>query len=1093
MTVPTIAHSAADSASGGDRAVAIPSSGVAAGDVAFVVGNLQSTATSLTAPAGWTLVEDSTDTKTLQVWRRTLVSGDLGTSYTWTVNPGYYSAKLAIVIVSGADGTNPVNVLGSVASTAWGTTLTLTGPTSTTNDCLLLGFAAGADHGGSAAWSVTSGSYSEQIDSSGTYSSVLIVSKSHASAGAAADCGLSFSSAWSGGILAGVLLAVAPTGTPGTVEGSASAALGALTGSAVGPGASTVGRDPFLWPFAQTSVWNLPVGTGVTYESPGSTITYAFRNVTATPWLNCGDHSHPFYRATYDDPYATIVDVDHGNAVHYAYIPASAQIAPGTDKHLHVLQPDGETIIEMWLVTRNSSTSYTSYRVEYSDATGSGIGPDAGTRAYGGSAVGGLIRRWEVDPTDPDYTDGVIRHALALAITATMFKYTGGTAGYDSNGYGTSLGYVWPATEQDWDAQYVYTGVIPMGTFFIIPKTVNLSALGLSAAGYSVAKAMQDYGGYITDRVGGTIAWYAEPSVNGTAWFNQLLNAPNWNAPDLNTIRSLMVAVTNSTASTPAGGGTYSPLASAITGATTIQGLMTADLGGLTGAAAGTVTGLTESMSADLGTLGGSADMTVFGGSAAADLGTLTGSATGPSGAEPEPIGAALWGPILDGGTRAVTLYVEAAFGVLDDNYQPNAVGVGTVGDIEVQAGIRWTDITDRLVVATIGARFERSTQGFTGWSATLKLRNDDGDLSRHNSQSPYYLAGIGSTIKAGNPLRIRATYDNGSSARDFDVFTGYIEAWNPSYDAAGFDSTIICTAADDFTRLSGSDGYEQTPAGAGETTGARVTRVLDNAGHTGARSIATGKHTVQATTLAQNALTEAKLTADSEGGFFYSDQSGRLIFRDRDALAEDDSATTVQVVFADDDSTGSVRYAADGVEPRYDDALLVTDAAFARVGGIAQVATSSRARAQARRIVRQTRTDLVCETDEQAYALAQRALALRQEVRERVDGIRIDPDAQFGVDGAMDAALQAEAWEAISSGRLGLLNLVQVIYTPVQPDDDTIDSFDDLEHVRGVKYTITPISWVIEPEFSSAEVWVAASASRVGVGAIGSMVVWTA
>lgn len=448
-------------------------------------------------------------------------------------------------------------------------------------------------------------------------------------------------------------------------------------------------------------------------------------------------------------------------------------------------------------------------------------------------------------------------------------------------------------------------------------------------------------------------------------------------------------------------------------------------------------------------------------------------------------MGVALWGPDLGGGVRAVTLYVEADLGVVDDNYQPNAVGIGRVGTLEVQGAATWTDITDRMVSAKVWARFDRATQGFTGWTAAVRFRNDDGHLSRHNSQSPYYLPGIGSTIRKGNPFRIRASYNNGTSVRDFDVFTGYIDDWKPAYASAGFDPTVTCTAVDDVARLATADGYEQTPAGAGESTGARMVRVLDNAGHTGLRSIAPGKHTVQATTLAQNALTEAKLTADSEGGFFYSDQSGRIIFRDRDALGTDESAITVQVTFADDESEGSVRYSAD-VDPGDDSATFITDAAYAGVGGTTQVATSNRARAQARRIVREKRTDIVCETDDQVLALAQRALALRKQVRERMNGIKFDPDAQF------DTAAQLTAWEAISSGRLGMLNLVRVLYTPVQTDGVSIDPFEDLEHITGIAHTITLTGWLVEPEFSSAEVWVAASASRVGVGRVGSMVVWT-
>lgn len=452
-------------------------------------------------------------------------------------------------------------------------------------------------------------------------------------------------------------------------------------------------------------------------------------------------------------------------------------------------------------------------------------------------------------------------------------------------------------------------------------------------------------------------------------------------------------------------------------------------------------------------------------------------------------MGATLWGPTLPAGGRAVTVWLEADLGVVDEQFQPNAVGIGTVGSLQVQGGPTWTDLSDRIVSIKIDAGFERSTQNFTGWKLEATLRNDDGHLSRHNSASPYRLAGIGSTIRTGAPIRVRARYDDGATQRDFTLFVGDVEAWNPAYDAGGYDATIKVSAVDGFARLADFDGFEQTLQGAGETTGARIRRILNNAGHRGSRSIATGAHTVQATNLASNALTEAKLTADSEGGPLWSTPDGTIVFQDRDSLATNTSAIDVQVTFADD-GTPALHYLADGVEPRYDDRLLITDAAYARVGGTTQVATSKRARARARRIIQEKRTDLVCETDAQALKLARRAVGLRHEVRERVDNISFDPDAQFAPAGAVDTELQTAAWDAITSGRLSMLSLVRLIYTPVSGPG--IDPFDDLEHIRGITHTITPVAWLVDLEFSSAAVWVAASRSRVGVGVVGELTVWS-
>jgi hypothetical protein len=270
-------------------------------------------------------------------------------------------------------------------------------------------------------------------------------------------------------------------------------------------------------------------------------------------WINASTYSHPIYTATSSDPLVTITAPwDPSERVR---VPKSAKPAEGSDGHMHIVQPDGRTLIELWTARWTSATTIEAGRIEVVDLKGAGIGPDNGVRAYGGSAIGGLIRKWEVDPTDPHYTDGVIRHAVALALPASMLRYTGGSSGYDASGNGTAKGYVWPATEQDYDSPYSYYGTIPMGQLFTIPKSVNVDALGLSPAAARIAHAIQDYGAYVTDRVGDTtVALYAEPNVPAS-WLDDVIG-PTWSGAQLTKIRQQLVAVTNNGPTSVGGGGT---------------------------------------------------------------------------------------------------------------------------------------------------------------------------------------------------------------------------------------------------------------------------------------------------------------------------------------------------------------------------------------------------------------------------------------------------------------------------------------------------------------------------------------------------------
>jgi hypothetical protein len=312
-------------------------------------------------------------------------------------------------------------------------------------------------------------------------------------------------------------------------------------------------------PFASSSPWNTPVEPGRQFESASGEMTSTLRRSGITAWMNISRYSHPIFEASSSDPVVTITDPGHqagwlpGWTTEIEWkVPVSALPAGGTDGHLHIVSPDGTKVLETFVWRWTGPTSAEVSRMHVVDLEGSGIGPFNGTRAYGGSAIGGLIRTWEVDPTDPDYVDGTIRHALAIALPRSMLKHTEGVSGYDADGYGTAKGYVWPATEQDWDSPSSYQGPIPMGSFLAIPKSVDLDSLGLSPQARAIAKALQDYGAYVTDAVGeGTVAFYAEPTVP-EAWASTVL-APSWKAEDLEAIRQQLVVATDSGAQRPSG------------------------------------------------------------------------------------------------------------------------------------------------------------------------------------------------------------------------------------------------------------------------------------------------------------------------------------------------------------------------------------------------------------------------------------------------------------------------------------------------------------------------------------------------------------
>jgi hypothetical protein len=97
----------------------------------------------------------------------------------------------------------------------------------------------------------------------------------------------------------------------------------------------TAANSPAPYLFAAASVWNLPIGSGATWQSntqlSGAPISF---NTSAT------GYNEPIYKSTASDPLVTITN--SGTAIaqppgtYQAHIPAGAQASQGSDEILSV-------------------------------------------------------------------------------------------------------------------------------------------------------------------------------------------------------------------------------------------------------------------------------------------------------------------------------------------------------------------------------------------------------------------------------------------------------------------------------------------------------------------------------------------------------------------------------------------------------------------------------------------------------------------------------------------------------------------------------------------------------------------------------------
>lgn len=279
-------------------------------------------------------------------------------------------------------------------------------------------------------------------------------------------------------------------------------------------------REAWLWPFLSESPWNVSVGSELTLAEANDPCSWGTRNDSVSAWINAKEWSHPMYRATDADPVVEVWEDDELEAT-FALPPdaiPSLPEYPDGDAHMHVVDPSGRTVHEMWKV-RGEAPQLEVESVDAIDLYGTGVG-GGGVRIYGGSAIAGLIRKGELEAG--------IFHGLALSLPLHELEPRA----------------VWPASDVETSAEDEMIGVVPVGQLVVLPPDVPES-LATSAAGLAVLRALRDYGAYVVDHAA-NFALYAEPTLE------QDIDPAR---DDLDAIRDRLRCATNNTENNPGGPG----------------------------------------------------------------------------------------------------------------------------------------------------------------------------------------------------------------------------------------------------------------------------------------------------------------------------------------------------------------------------------------------------------------------------------------------------------------------------------------------------------------------------------------------------------
>lgn len=359
-----------------------------------------------------------------------------------------------------------------------------------------------------------------------------------------------------------------------------------------------------------------------------------------------------------------------------------------------------------------------------------------------------------------------------------------------------------------------------------------------------------------------------------------------------------------------------------------------------------------------------------------------------------------------------------------------------------------WTDISTYVQQGSITRPFTRQQGPLTvyqGGTCTLTLNNSDGRFDPANLSGPYVSAGV-TQVRPMIPVRVRAVY-NGTN---YYLFSGYATSWIPPAENFGPNYDQVALAcADAFRVFNGVQLATAGSVGAGEDTGARITRILTAAGwYSSARGssvIATGDSTLQATTYGSDALSLMQLATDSEVGELYMDGQGRVTFRNRHAILTDARSNTAQGVFGG--SPGTVHSAGTERECTLlsrpdDDTTLANDIQATRTGGTLQEAQDAASIATYLFARTYSRSDLLLQDDTTTLQWADYVLYLSKNDEFRFDEVTVTP----GVD-------PDNLFPQVLGRELG--DRIQVWKRPPNVTAYSKDLF-----IRGIEHQFTPLWW---------------------------------
>jgi len=379
------------------------------------------------------------------------------------------------------------------------------------------------------------------------------------------------------------------------------------------------------------------------------------------------------------------------------------------------------------------------------------------------------------------------------------------------------------------------------------------------------------------------------------------------------------------------------------------------------------------------------------------------------------------------------------AFGnplILDDPTTP--LGIGILADAPADV----VDVSDIAIRVSIRRGRNRILNSFEAGTATVVLEDENGDWNPQNTSGPYY-----GKLLPLRKIRIWADYDDGGGTDRYYLYSGYITSYDNTF-RVGIDevSSVTLQCVDAFRLFQNVNITTVAGTSAGQDSGARINNLLNLASYPSSqRLIDTGDSTVQADPGTARTLLQACQTIEqTELGGFYIDAEGNAVFLSR----TDVSLKADQTPLLFNDNGTDISY--QSIDFAYDDTQIFNDITVTRLGGTAQTVTDTTS-IETYFIHSGQRTDLLMQTDAEAFDQAQMLLNARANALLRIDSIGLNLMDDTETDRIV-AGLDSE-----------LFTLINVTKTGQQSSTFTLELF-----IQGIQHDITPTTW--NTKFLTAE-----------------------